>query len=253
MMIGKATSEAVTALGLERQVGQLDEVGYAVIEDLDAELCTRLRSDVLEHGASQMLLRRDPVFAEAVLAPPVLALVEHVVGRGALISQVTASIRSEGSPALPLHSDQNWMPAPFPEQSYMITVCWILDDFTEAGGATKVVPGSQRHRRHPDAAEIAAADAAVPIEAPAGSVALWDGAVWHGNYPRTAPGERVVLHVTYCRLAMRPIEDYRAEADALIAAHGETMAGLLGRHDALGGPNGFDWTKLVDTFAMGRS
>lgn len=87
--------------------------------------------------------------------------------------------------------------------------------------------------------ERAAKDGAIAIECPAGSVAVWDGSLWHGNWPRTLPGERVVLHVAYTRLMMRPMESYPpAVEEALIAAHGEDMAQLLGRHDFLGKPAG---------------
>jgi ectoine hydroxylase-related dioxygenase (phytanoyl-CoA dioxygenase family) len=200
-----------------------------------------------------MLLRRDPMFAEAVLDPTVLAVVEYSVGRGALVSQVTSSVRTPGPKVVALHSDQNWLPAPFPEQNYMLTVCWVHDEFSAENGATKIIPGSHRHRRHPTREEIAAEEGAIAIEAPAGSVAIWDGAVWHGNYPRSSPGQRVVTHTTYSRLALRPVEDYSADADALIATHGERMAGLLGRHDALDSRDGFDYSKIAQTCSMGRS
>jgi ectoine hydroxylase-related dioxygenase (phytanoyl-CoA dioxygenase family) len=157
---------------------------------------------------------------------------------------------------MPLHSDQNWLPAPFPKQNYLLTVCWVHDEFSAENGATKIIPGSHRHRRHPTPDETAAEQGAIAIEAPAGSVAIWSGAVWHGNYPRSAPGDRVVTHIThitYSRLALRPVEDYSADADALIASHGERMAELLGRRDALDGSDGFDYSKTAQTFSMGRS
>jgi hypothetical protein len=77
---------------------------------------------------------------------------------------------------------------------------------------------------------------------------MWDGNIWHSNYPRTLEGERVVSHITYTRLMMRPVEDYAAHADDLISAHGERMAQLMGREDMLNSPTGADYTKLVATF-----
>jgi ectoine hydroxylase-related dioxygenase (phytanoyl-CoA dioxygenase family) len=245
----------VTELGVDGHCRELAEQGYTVIKHLNPELSARMRAYHLAQGVpkQQMLLRRDPMFAEAVLDPKVLSVVEYSVGRGALVSQVTSTVRAPGPTVVPLHSDQNWLPAPFPEQNYMLTVCWVHDEFSAENGATKIIPGSHRHRRHPTPEESAAEEGAIAIEAPAGSVAIWDGAVWHGNYPRSAPGERVVTHITYNRLALRPVEDYSADADALIATHGERMAGLLGSHDALDDPDGFDYTKRAETFSMGRS
>jgi ectoine hydroxylase-related dioxygenase (phytanoyl-CoA dioxygenase family) len=245
----------VAELGVDGHCRELAEQGYTVIEHPNPELSARMRAYHLAQGVpvQQMLLRRDPMFAEAVLDPTVLAVVEYSVGRGALVSQVTSSVRTPGPTVVPLHSDQNWLPAPFPEQNYMLTVCWVHDEFSAENGATKIIPGSHRHRRHPTPEESAAEEGAIAIEAPVGSVAIWDGAVWHGNYPRSAPGERVVTHITYSRLALRPVEDYSADADALIATHGERMAGLLGSHDALDGPDGFDYSKIAETCSMGRS
>ena len=62
------------------------------------------------------------------------------------------------------------------------------------------------------------------------------------------PGERVVCHISYSRLAMRVIEDYAADADDLIERHGERMAQLLGRCDSLDSPTGFVYEKVYETF-----
>ena len=59
---------------------------------------------------------------------------------------------------------------------------------------------------------------------------LWDGAVWHGNYPRTEPGERVVLHVTYTRLAYRPVHDFSYLSDDYRASASQELRALLGEN-----------------------
>ncbi len=130
----------------------------------------------------------------------------------------------------------------------MLTGCWACDEYTREGGSTLVIPGSANLRRHPDADEIAAKAGAIAIECPPGSVALWDSNIWHANYPRTLEGERVVSHISYTRLMMRPVEDYSDHADDLVAAHGPIMSQLLGREDFLMGKNGADVSKLIDTF-----
>jgi hypothetical protein len=57
-----------------------------------------------------------------------------------------------------------------------------------------------------------------------------------------------VCHITYSRLMMRQVEDYRASAADLIATHGDAMAQLLGEHDMLMSPRGADYSKLRATF-----
>lgn len=234
----------IAEFGLEENCRQLADEGYTVVEDAaPADFVARLRQTILDKANpyGSLLADKDPVFAEAALNPKIGALAEFSVGRGFLLSILSTTVRGENDSSMDigLHADQAWVPAPFPEHNMFLTCCWATDDFTLEGGATMVVPGSHRHRRMPSMEERAAKDGAIAIECPAGSVAVWDGSLWHGNWPRTLPGERVVLHVAYTRLMMRPMESYPpAVEEALIAAHGEDMAQLLGRHDFLGKPAG---------------
>lgn len=243
----------IDELGLRDNCRQLAMEGWTVIEDAaDAAFTERLRDKILELADGRpglnMLLARDPVFAEAVLNPSLMAIAEFSVGRGFLLSQVAASVRGQGAPEIGLHADHNWLPAPFPAHNMLFTACWACDDYTREGGATLVIPGSANLRRHPTDDEIQAKAGAQPIVCPAGSVVVWDGNLWHSNYPREASGERVVCHITYSRLMMRPVEDYRAHAAELIERYGEPMAQLMGEHDFLDSPRGADYSKLTQTF-----
>ena len=251
--ISEELAPVIEALGLTANCRQLAEEGWTVVEDVaGTAFNTRLREKILElagrHDGARMLLARDPVFAEAVLQPKLMALAEFSVGRGHLISQVAASVRRQGSPTIGLHADNNWLPAPFPAHNMLLTACWVCDGYSAADGGTLIIPGSNKLHRHPNRDEVQALTGAVPIECPPGSVALWDGNLWHSNYPRETPGERVVCHITYTRLMMRQVEDYSAYADDLIAAHGEVMRQLLGRNDLLMGPHGANYGKLRETF-----
>lgn len=130
----------------------------------------------------------------------------------------------------------------------LLTACWATDAYTQEGGSTMIVPGSHTLKRHPNEVETVECAGAVPIECDPGSVAMWDGSLWHSNYPRSIDGERVVCHITYTRMMMRPVEDYAAHAQGLIKAQGERMAQLLGRDDFLMGPDGADYSKLIQSF-----
>ncbi|MEM7019120.1 MAG: phytanoyl-CoA dioxygenase family protein, partial [Pseudomonadota bacterium] len=61
--------------------------------------------------------------------------------------------------------------------------------------------------RHPTMEELEDPEL-IPIEVEKGSVAVWDGSVWHASGPRTIPGTRTVLHATYQRLYTQPIDNY---------------------------------------------
>jgi hypothetical protein len=243
--LSRRLAARVQALAMERNLSELQEHGYTVIHDAaPVEVTDRIRAAILrlvretqgkpEGRTAALLLGRDPAFDAAVLNPKLRVLAEFMCGQGALLSQLIGSVRPTGTGALILHADQNWTPAPFPEHNQLLTACWACDEFSEAGGCTKVIPGSHRQRRHPSQAECDASAGAVPIECPRGSIAVWDGSVWHGNYPRTLPGERVVLHITYSRMALRPLEDYSHLPDAFLERNPPEMAELIGRNAVFG-------------------
>jgi hypothetical protein len=251
--ISEELAPIISELGLEDNCRQLSMEGWTVVENVaDEAFNEAFRNKILEisggPGGANMLLAKDPLFAQAIMMPKLMAMAEYSVGRGFLISQVAASVRPKGSPAIGLHADHNWLPAPFPDHNMLLTGCWACDEYTKENGSTLVVPGSQNLRRHPNADETKAAGGAIAIECPPGSVAMWDGNIWHSNWPRDTEGERVVCHITYTRLMMRPVEDYGAHADELIEEHGDAMSQLMGREDFLTGPNGADYTKLIQTF-----
>lgn len=178
-------------------------------------------------------------------------------GKGALLSQLICSIRPKGSPAIGLHADQNWFPAPFPEHNQLFTLCWAMDPYTRSGGCTGVIPGSQALKRHPDADEIAACEGMIPTTCPENSITFWDGSVWHSNYPRRDDGERVVLHITFSRLSLRTVENYEHLNEAWLEGKPPELRTMLGRDDFLGSTTierGFaDYTKLPRTFNWSKT
>ena len=234
----------VDTLGLAESVAHVKAEGYGYIYDpAPIAFTQRLREAIVRTAAGSegprgmnMLLDKDPVFAEVALNPKLLAMVEILCGQGALLSQVTstvipkqADVQRKGG----LHADQAWTPAPFPEHNQTATFCWACDEYTTEGGATRVVPNSHRLRRHPTAEEVAAEDGIISTACPAGTVVFWNGSIWHSGGTRTIGGERVVLHITFSRLAMRPIENYDHLGEDWLADKPYEMRVLLGREDFL--------------------
>lgn len=237
--ISEELAPRISALGLEANLKEIRDQGYTVIR-ADRDLTDRLREAILRVTADAPgpnstfervcgeVLGKDPLFDKACMHPAVLAMAEYICGRGCLLSAVLATVRSVGS-HIALHADQSWLPSPFPEHVAFMTACWITDDFSRENGATCFVPGSHKLRRPPSPEEMEERFAdAVPIEAPAGSIAIWDGAVWHGNVPRTAPGERAVLHVSYGRIGYQTFHDFSYVGDDYRNSASPQMRGLLG-------------------------
>ncbi len=230
----------IDALDLWDTIAHIRDRGYAVVQDAASpELLDELRAVVHEFAettegplqgiSASMLLGRHPAVDRVATLPKILAVAEASVGKGLRASQFVASIKRAGDPALPMHADMGWMPAPFPAHNAVITFCIPCEGMTDAGGATRIVPGSQSLRRHPQPEEVAAAET-IPIECEKGSVAVWDGSVWHGSGERTIPGTRTVLHATYQRLYTQPIDDYTflLDDEDYMASAPPAMRGLLG-------------------------
>lgn len=247
--ISAEIAPAIERFELESNVDQLRDEGYTIVNNAySAEFCAKLRNAILdvtrkEQGqyfdikpgegiSAYHLLGANDLFAEALLNPQLLALAEYLCGGDFLLSQLAGSVRYSGASAMGLHIDAQWIPPT--DYNPLFTACLALDDLSEAAGTTKVVPGTHKQMRQPDDAEAAEGKGAIPIICPTGSFAIWTGYSWHSNYPRTLPGERVMLHMTFCRLAYRPVEDYSAIDEELLAQWPPEIATMLGRDSWLG-------------------
>ncbi|MEE9279665.1 MAG: hypothetical protein V3V67_05780 [Myxococcota bacterium] len=107
----------VKELDLEDTVRQLKEEGYGYIHNAaDDAFNARLRETILRACAenprqpgsgANMLLDKDPIFADVVLSPKLLAIVEIMCGKGAMISQLAGSVKKKSGPALPAAAKAN--------------------------------------------------------------------------------------------------------------------------------------------------
>src|SRR5436305_1559351 len=81
---------------------------------------------------------------------------------------------------------------------------WALDDFTEANGATRVVPGSHRwsDRQPVDP------DETVTITMPAGSVLFIVGTLWHGGGANRTDRPRLGVLLEYAAGWLRQQENH---------------------------------------------
>ncbi len=238
-------------LGLRGHADQLKAEGYTVVDDaVDHDLVARVREAILHIAREERgnyfdikagegfscfhLLGKDPAIAEALLNPQLLALAEYLCGGEFLLSQISGSVRFQGASAMPLHIDAQWYtPTPY---NPMFTACLALEDLTEASGPTKVIPRSHLELRNPDDDEAESAGG-LPLTMTKGSLGFWSGFCWHGNYPRSEEGERVMLHLTFCRLSYKPCEDYNNLGDDFLAGYPDIMAAMLGRRSYLGNPH----------------
>lgn len=74
---------------------------------------------------------------------------------------------------------------------------WLLDDFNERNGATRVVPRSHQYQFYPENNKHYPEE--VIVTAPAGSVIIFNGALWHGSSKKQTHEDRWAIIVSYSR------------------------------------------------------
>jgi ectoine hydroxylase-related dioxygenase (phytanoyl-CoA dioxygenase family) len=149
------------------------------------------------------LLAHDPVFARVPVHEHVLPIVEGVLDDGCLISSLSSIAIDPGESAQPIHADDQVIPLEKPHRPIVCNSMWALTDFTEANGATRLVPGSHR-KPNPD---YGGAYETIAAEMPRGSVLLWDGALWHGGGANTTDTRRTGIAMNYCAGFIRQQEN----------------------------------------------
>ena len=174
------------------------------------------------------VLSRDPVFEDMVEHPFALEFVRAVLGWPALLGNVSANITGPGGGEMVLHADQIFVPEPWSREPQGMNVAWCLDDFTEANGATRIVPGSHKLNRAPREDEAGAAT--VPLEAPAGSIVVFESRLWHKTgFNRTADQRRAGVFAWYTKPIYRAQENWFLSLDPSVRKFAsDDMLTLLG-------------------------
>ena len=149
------------------------------------------------------LLAHGEVFAEVPVHAKVLPVIEGVLDEGCLISSLSSIAIDPGETAQPIHADDQVIPLEKPHAPIVCNSMWALTDFTEANGATRLVPGSHR-KPNPD---YGGAYETIPAEMPKGSVLIWDGALWHGGGANRTDTRRTGIAMNYCAGFIRQQEN----------------------------------------------
>jgi len=196
---------------------QLDEQGFLVLPGLmSPELLQRLRRRVdelfveegalagsefkQEPGARRLanLVNKGRVFEEVILTPAVLEAMAHVLGPQFKLSSLNARSADPLSPCdQPLHADSA---AISDESGYWVcNSVWMLDDFTEENGATRMVPGSHRWRTLPPPEMYDPHPQQQLVTGRAGTVVIMNSHMWHGGTANRTGAPRRAIHSYYTR------------------------------------------------------
>lgn len=153
------------------------------------------------------LVARSPICRDLVTNPLVLAAAREVLADATSIQLHLTQIIAigPGAESQQIHRDQ-WafdffsFPKGYEVQCNTI---WAMTDFTEANGATRVIPGSNRY----DDKLTFTVEETEPAEMTKGSVLLYTGALYHGGGANQTDETRYAVNITYNRSWLRQEEN----------------------------------------------
>lgn len=234
---------------LEQILYDLDRLGYAVVENA---LSAKQRQDT----AAAMYRTRDAIYKElgferldaagesgilrlmCKFEPYFLTLLENPL----IVDVLEAAL----SPTSVMHLQQGIMLSPqkngtgkmfqnswHPDFIRLlngfrasINFMFAVTDYTRETGATHVLPGS--HQKAAPPAEILERDG-IPVEAPAGSVIIFDSTLWHKSGCNTSGSDRLAInHQFTCSWFKQQMDYVRALDEDLILSLPERSQQMLG-------------------------
>lgn len=247
----------LTESDADRHAAEIDDRGFTIIEDafsadFAGDVLNRLDALIDELGVEPAtnsfegsktyriynLLVYGTLFERIPVAPAVLPVVERILDHECLLSTLSSIDIRPGESAQPIHSDDQVIGLPKPHPPVVCNTMWALTDFTEANGATRLVPGSHRADDYPIYGEDYDTIAG---EMATGSVLVWHGSLWHGGGTNASDERRVGIADNYCAGFIRQQENQQLGVPTEIAAGFDrrlqrlcgygTFRGLIGHID----------------------
>ncbi|MCG8492704.1 MAG: phytanoyl-CoA dioxygenase family protein [Sneathiellales bacterium] len=141
------------------------------------------------------LLAYHKVFEKLPVFPGTLPIAERALDKELLLSSLSAICLGPDQESQPLHGDSQMIPIPRPHIPLAVNSMWALTDFTEENGATRIVPGSHKFDHNPLYNKTYETECA---EMPAGSILMWNSALWHGGGENRTSERRDGIACYYC-------------------------------------------------------
>jgi len=215
-------SRELDPAALRGHLERIERDGYTIVEDaIESALVDELADDLLRLerelgvGPAQNdfegtrtvrvynLLAHGAVYERVPEHASVLPIVEKVLDAGCLVSSLSSISIGPGETAQPIHADDMVIPLAKPHGAIICNSMWALTDFTDANGATRLVPGSHRRESPTYGADVES----ISAEMRRGSVLIWHGSLWHGGGANHARERRVGIAMNYCAGFVRQQEN----------------------------------------------
>ncbi len=207
-------------MSTEAELARLESDGFVILERvLDARALDELKSALAPYEANRPMGRNDfegersqrvyslaakgDAFLRLAEHPRVIKLVEARLLPNFLLSTMQSIRLHAGENAQAWHTDDAFYLVPRPRGTLGLSAIWAIEDFTDANGATEVIPGSHAWgAEHPDEREHRVERAVMA----AGSVIVFDAALWHRGGANVSRGTRLAVSPQYCQPWLRPQE-----------------------------------------------
>jgi len=148
------------------------------------------------------LLEKDPIFDVCLTHPRLLAAIAHVLPGRFVSFGITARNSLPGAGHQDLHVDFK-RGGIKPGDYWRCNSAWLLDDFSEQNGPTRIVPGTHRSGKVPKDEMANPADPhprEIKVLAPAGTVIVFNSHTWHGGTVNRTDRPRRVIHSYFRRV-----------------------------------------------------
>ena len=239
---------------VEKAVQEIDVYGFTILESVltpgETEAMRRalvrcereVGTDHRHRGEARHVANLptlDPVFWTTIDHPRTLPVLEHYLGPGLVLGSLNARIVRPGDGDQGLHSD---IPGDMLNLRgpVMLNTVWMLDDFTEEIGATRVIPGTHRSglAEPPPGLEL---KHVVTAEGPAGSVLVFNGQTWHGGGANRGDRNRHALFGHYRkRMLVFQVDPHDGFPPEWLGRLSERQRQLLRMDRGLGAPRSAD-------------
>lgn len=204
------------SLTTEQRIRSLELEGYVVIPDLlSPDQLQQIRAelgrlptkavDYSDHqrGYSHVQWTDSPTAIRAIALPAMIEFLERLFGDTLICTACDYAVSRPGHPGIAIHTDSQ----PYGSKIFglgssspcLVRVLYYLDDLTPLRSPFKVIPRSHLSM-HVDGnpyKRYLANDDEVMVTCRAGSAAIINQKVFHGNYPNYSDSDRRVLAIAY--------------------------------------------------------
>ena len=244
----------------EEVFSEIESKGFSVVNGfLDKKslkqlkkITTMIASSEAENGAGYFygktevnqrifnLVAKHPIFVDLISHPYMINLLDRVFDRPTLhekfgLNSMTGHIVGPGAQSIPMHID-SVVPDPIPPWTIRCIAILALDDFTSSNGATEFVPGSHKFLRRPSPSDVSSNEAEI-AECKAGSLIIFDGAVWHHSIANKTNEFRMGLMLSYAASYFMELcgeeEHLTVIPKEIIESFSPKMKQMIGYHRAI--------------------